>query len=86
MTPKAPHASHHRVLASERQVVEIQLDGSFQVIGERINPTGKKKLKAMGDDWKTIRRECNFVLASDVTNPLCGVLGNSVCCLVSTCE
>ena len=46
MTPKAPHASHHRVLASERQVVEIQLDGSFQVIGERINPTGKKKLQA----------------------------------------
>ena len=38
LTPKAPHASHHRVLASERQVVEIKLDGSFQVIGERINP------------------------------------------------
>ena len=46
LTPKAPHASHHRVLASERQVVEIKLDGSFQVIGERINPTGKKKLQA----------------------------------------
>lgn len=35
-----------RVLASERKTVEITLDGSFQVIGERINPTGKKKLQA----------------------------------------
>lgn len=34
-----------RVLASERKVVEITLDGSFQVVGERINPTGKKKLQ-----------------------------------------
>ncbi len=37
---------HRRVLASERKTVEITLDGSFQVIGERINPTGKKKLQA----------------------------------------
>lgn len=35
-----------RVLASERRVVEITLDGSFQVVGERINPTGKKRLQA----------------------------------------
>lgn len=35
-----------RMLASERRVVEITLDGSFQVVGERINPTGKKKLQA----------------------------------------
>ncbi|MDE7311472.1 MAG: homocysteine S-methyltransferase family protein [Eubacterium sp.] len=34
-----------RVLASERKVVEIALDGGFQVVGERINPTGKKKLQ-----------------------------------------
>lgn len=34
-----------RVLASERKVVEITLDGSFLVVGERINPTGKKKLQ-----------------------------------------
>lgn len=34
-----------RVLASERKVVEIALDGRFQVVGERINPTGKKKLQ-----------------------------------------
>lgn len=37
---------HHRcVLASERQNVEITLDGNFLVVGERINPTGKKKLQ-----------------------------------------
>lgn len=35
-----------RVLASERKVVEITLDGPFQIVGERINPTGKKKLQA----------------------------------------
>ena len=32
-------------------------------------------LKAMGDDWKKVRQECSFVLASDVTNPLCGENG-----------
>lgn len=35
-----------RILTSERKLVEIQLDGNFMVIGERINPTGKKKLQA----------------------------------------
>ncbi len=34
-----------RVLASERQVQTIDLDGNFLVVGERINPTGKKKLQ-----------------------------------------
>lgn len=34
-----------RVLASERQVVDINLNDNFFVIGERINPTGKKKLQ-----------------------------------------
>lgn len=33
------------VLASESRVQEIDLDGRFLVIGERINPTGKKKLQ-----------------------------------------
>ena len=32
-------------LASERKSQEIALDGKFLVIGERINPTGKKKLQ-----------------------------------------
>lgn len=35
-----------RVLASERRIEEITLDGRFKVVGERINPTGKKKLQA----------------------------------------
>ncbi len=39
-------AEKRRVLASERKIVEIELDGHFQIAGERINPTGKKKLQA----------------------------------------
>ena len=42
----APLTTHRRVLTSERKQVEITLDGSFMVVGERINPTGKKKLQA----------------------------------------
>lgn len=34
-----------RVLSSERQVLDIDIDGRFFVVGERINPTGKKKLQ-----------------------------------------
>lgn len=36
----------NRVLSSESTVLDIDLDGRFLVIGERINPTGKKKLQA----------------------------------------
>ena len=42
----APLKSHRRILSSERKAVEIDLDGNFLVVGERINPTGKKKLQA----------------------------------------
>lgn len=35
-----------RYLSSERKTVEFGLDDNFIVIGERINPTGKKKLQA----------------------------------------
>ena len=35
-----------RLLSSERMTRQINLDGSFMVVGERINPTGKKKLQA----------------------------------------
>lgn len=35
-----------RFLASERKSIEILLDGPLTVVGERINPTGKKKLQA----------------------------------------
>ena len=38
--------TYRRAAASERQTVDIPLDGRFMVIGERINPTGKKKLQA----------------------------------------
>lgn len=46
MKVRTPLAKHRRILSSERQIVEIDLDGSFMVVGERINPTGKKKLQA----------------------------------------
>ncbi|MEG1992868.1 MAG: homocysteine S-methyltransferase family protein [Acetivibrio sp.] len=34
-----------RLLTTERGILEIKLNGSFLVIGERINPTGKKALQ-----------------------------------------
>ena len=43
---KAPLQTKRRMLTSERKSVEITLDGRFMVIGERINPSGKKKLQA----------------------------------------
>lgn len=46
MTVRTPLQKKRRVLTSERKLVEITLDGNFMVIGERINPTGKKKLQA----------------------------------------
>lgn len=41
-----PADKYARVLTSERQFVRLDLDGQFTVIGERINPTGKKALQA----------------------------------------
>ncbi len=38
--------SGRRYLCSERRSLEFDLDGLFMVVGERINPTGKKKLQA----------------------------------------
>ncbi len=35
-----------RALSTERNTLPIALDGTFKVIGERINPTGKKVLQA----------------------------------------
>ena len=46
MTVRKPLAVHRRVLTSERAMVEVNLDGNFLVVGERINPTGKKALQA----------------------------------------
>lgn len=46
MQVREPLAKSRRILSSERKHVEITLDGNFMVVGERINPTGKKKLQA----------------------------------------
>lgn len=43
---KAPDAAFARVLTSECARKELTLDGGFTVVGERINPTGKKKMQA----------------------------------------
>ncbi len=43
--PKPIRQDHIRALATEQNTFEIPLDGRFQVIGERINPTGKKALQ-----------------------------------------
>ena len=43
--------------------------------GSATSDCGIGMLKAMGDDWKKIRQDCTFILASDVTNPLCGPHG-----------
>lgn len=45
MKVRKPLEKKRRILASERKLVEIKLDGNFLVVGERINPTGKKKLQ-----------------------------------------
>lgn len=37
--------NNRRLLATERSVLEIDLNGKFIIVGERINPTGKKKLQ-----------------------------------------
>lgn len=44
VTVREPDA--RRMLASERQSLEFGLEDSFLIVGERINPTGKKKLQA----------------------------------------
>ncbi len=44
--PKPINSNHIRALTTERKTVEIPLDGHFIIVGERINPTGKKDLQA----------------------------------------
>ena len=39
-------SAHKAVLATERDIFPIELNGQFRIIGERINPTGKKALQA----------------------------------------
>ncbi len=43
---REPEDAYRRVLTSERCFETFVLDGTFSVVGERINPTGKKKLQA----------------------------------------
>lgn len=38
--------THYRALTTERLTIPIRLGGKFMVVGERINPTGKKALQA----------------------------------------
>lgn len=45
MEPHEVSTEKRRILTSERKLTELKLDGSFMVVGERINPTGKKKLQ-----------------------------------------
>ena len=41
-----PEKKEIRGLTNERNFVPIDLDGTFSIVGERINPTGKKDLQA----------------------------------------
>lgn len=41
-----PETKNIRALTNERNFVNIDLDGTFSIVGERINPTGKKDLQA----------------------------------------
>ncbi|MDF2609497.1 MAG: homocysteine S-methyltransferase [Lachnospiraceae bacterium] len=50
-----PHSINHkkkRALTTETMTLDIDLNGRFMIIGERINPTGKKVLQAELKEWK----------------------------------
>lgn len=53
MVPQALKTTRFRALTTERRTVDIDLDGPFMVVGERINPTGKKALQAELKEGKT---------------------------------
>lgn len=56
-----------RYLSSERKTIAFDLDAPFMVVGERINPTGKKKLQA------ELREGClDMVLAFAEEQEACG--------------
>lgn len=46
LKPVPVSTKHTRALTTERNTIEIPLDGRFMIVGERINPTGKKALQA----------------------------------------
>ena len=41
-----PTPKHLPIITSERENVLVDVNGTFKIVGERINPTGKKKLQA----------------------------------------
>lgn len=45
-TPNRNYPEKIRAVTTERMTLEIDIDGSFLIVGERINPTGKKALQA----------------------------------------
>jgi 5-methyltetrahydrofolate--homocysteine methyltransferase len=45
VTIPTPSTKKLRAITSERSTLEIDIDGRFLVVGERINPTGKKALQ-----------------------------------------
>jgi 5-methyltetrahydrofolate--homocysteine methyltransferase len=52
ITDKNNNRAPYRFLASERKVVRFDLDSPFIIVGERINPTGKKALQ------EQLRNDC----------------------------
>lgn len=75
-----PLTAHRRILTSERKNVEIDLDGNFLVVGERINPTGKKKLQAQLKEGKldlvremALEQEANGARILDVNMGMNGI-------------
>lgn len=56
-----PKSNHVRALTTEQNTTPIALDGRFMIVGERINPTGKKALQAE-------LREGNFTLVSQMAS------------------
>lgn len=46
MKPLPLNKEKARALSTERKTLQFDLDGRFMVVGERINPTGKKALQA----------------------------------------
>ena len=59
MKPLQPKNNRIRALTTEQRTLEISLDGRFMIVGERINPTGKKDLQAE-------LREGNLTLVSQM--------------------
>ena len=57
VTPKPVLKEKRRIICSERDSAEISVGNDFFVIGERINPTGKKKLQAqlIDGDFELVR-------------------------------